>query len=1141
MQCDGTFNATHCTKHHDGRLKRFCDPCWALGHPAATDAPPTASADPEAAAQDHPDCDQRGPKRVKWNDPVVTASVGLPPLENEHTLTLDSAFPSTPMTRDTFTPAATFDCSIPSERRPGHTFKLGDQGLGFYPNVNHKVADSEVDSSEVDPPWPTLSSDEWGSEDFPGHQPSAKDAKRAMFHRHNQIPAPEEQTKGDPLLMYNSSVRSDSLAASLPPPAPASHTPVSADRPWEILRGGRLYIASCGSFFRHKLGNAADLRCEQPTLDNVEGGPTTSIDETGTTRRVAGPSLPYKEYPASALWKMLVSYCAKYVDGLQTDIELDTAGKAGSRRRFPSVFKIPARLIRGNGLIRWDLREYWIALRALRTEFPNRPLNDLSVSPGVKISVFDESQEIKPRFRKERLLARCRKHGITDEYLLSQLTSVGMLNHSEVAGDLVIAPNYRSVAEHAIKAQALKQKEEVDGLVSQGYLGIPLLPGRKQAYGAVIQPPKLDPRFCADLRSPRGDDDEGGCNSVNAMIDLGDRDKFIHMVLTGPLAFAQDVGKLMSDIDTNQHPVWLCAADWRRFFRQLLKPLSELWTQIVAVDPDGFRLDFAMIFGDAAAPAGANNVEDLFLELIYHEFVELVNDARRDGAWTASDEEHFAAVEAWSSRRCERLQVSHADLWANPTWRARQQRLGVLHGFFDDSLVGAHGGKTHTAPKADSEAADDLRERANPPKPRVGARWPSSGVFAMMVRAIVHFADDIELEISAEKMLCGTSDGLTGTLDLDSWNVDRQHGVPPHRRRVWWINMVDGHMPVLGKLMNLERKHVHDSPQRIDALSESVEETIAFANSKEGTAKFKRPSAPIRTIQRQNGIGFFICQTEPWIRAYLNPQTHALKLLNALYPAALAANRANKKKTGTGVIPWFTWMFYGDAAQQAMRKFVNEARKLRGTPFNALRPTPGADSRPVTWIMEDASGKETGGGGALYWQANLPARMAMSFRPWALNANVSEVGDDVHSTTQETATAVRNLELAVAHLGDGPLDLVECIDSQSTCAILGQHRYHAAILKYWVERRADLLRTHPNVRVWTLWNCREHGRLPDGVSNGHTPYEHQGPAIQNMDATIDTWTGIEWAHAALKARGYPSIDWWPKHSDPDHEWWTPTA
>jgi len=44
-----------------------------------------------------------------------------------------------------------------------------------------------------------------------------------------------------------------------------------------------------------------------------------------------------------------------------------------------------------------------------------------------------------------------------------------------------------------------------------------------------------------------------------------------------------------------------------------------------------------------------------------------------------------------------------------------------------------------------------------------------------------------------------------------------------------------------------------------------------------------------------------------------------------------------------------------------------------------------------------------------------------------------------------------------------------------------------------------------------------------------------------MDATIDTWTGIEWAHAALKARGYPSIDWWPKHSDPDHEWWTPTA
>ena len=1110
-QCETSFNATTCTKHNDGRWKQLCDRCW--DHKRSTSVENHSATDSKVRASTGAQRECRTGARV---DPGVTQAVA-----------------------PAFVPAIKF-----KERRTGQCFKMGNLGLGFYqdgPQTDKTISDERT----VTPEWPAIHSARWGEVDFPGRQPRCVDAERALFRRHNQIVAPESQVRGEPLLNYNSSVRVGSAPASAAAPPPSSHQPIPGNKPWELFRSGRIYLASCGSFFRHKLESSSTALCaEHATVGNVSGGATSETANDGITRRVEGPSLPYQEYYASTLWKMFVTYCVKHVAGLARDVELardmDPAtnkSKAGSRRRHPAVFKIPARLINGGGEIRWDLRPYWKALQSLRTAQPEIAVNDLVVSASITIQTFDESGEITPRFRREKLLARCHKHNITDEFLISQLTHVGMLNHSKVVGDLVIAPNYRTIAEHALQAQALKEQEQNDGLVSPGFMGLPLVPSRCIAYGAIVQPPKIDPRFCADLRSPRGDDDEGGENSVNAMIDLDDHSKHIKMVLTGPLAFAHDVGKLMADIDLAKHPVWLCAADWRRFYRQLLKALCELWMQVVAIDPAGFRLDFAVIFGDGSAPAGANNAEDLFLELIYLEFEELIGAAQRDQTWTEADNEHLEAVKAWSARRNARVQASHPTEWKDPQWRTRQERLGILHGFFDDSLIAAHGGPTTTAPTGDSEHADDLRERMNPPKARAGQRWPSSGIFAMLVRAIVFFAQDINLEISAAKMLCGTSDGLTGTLDLDTWNVDTANGVAVHNRRVWWINMVRGHMPVLGKMINLDTKHVHDSTKRIEDLHTSVEATIAFANSDAGMAKFGKPAAPIRTIQRQNGVGFFICQTEPWIRAFLNPQTHALKLLNALYPIELTANRKSGRKSGVGVIPWFTWMIYGTAAQQAMREFVARAREQRGTPFNTLRAVPGANERRVAWIMEDASGKDTGGGGAMYWQPSAPDRMAASFRPWRPDQQ-GEVGDDVHSTTQETATAVRNLEIAVEHCDGDELDIIECIDSQSTCAILGHHRYHASILRQWVERRANFLRDHPQVRVWTIWNAREHGRIPDGFSNGWTAYEPQGGTVPNIRPTLDTWTGIEWASAALEARGFPTIDWWPTRGPHVEEYWS---
>eukprot|EP01048_Picozoa_sp_COSAG05_P015234 COSAG05_NODE_1813_length_4036_cov_463.816358_1_plen_98_part_00 len=65
-------------------------------------------------------------------------------------------------------------------------------------------------------------------------------------------------------------------------------------------------------------------------------------------------------------------------------------------------------------------------------------------------------------------------------------------------------------------------------------------------------------------------------------------------------------------VPATTHPVWIGAADWSKWYRQLPKPRSEWWFQIVGIDP-GFRIDYAMIFGDAAAPDGANRAEDIFL------------------------------------------------------------------------------------------------------------------------------------------------------------------------------------------------------------------------------------------------------------------------------------------------------------------------------------------------------------------------------------------------------------------------------------------------------------------------------------------------------------------------------------------------
>ena len=52
-----------------------------------------------------------------------------------------------------------------------------------------------------------------------------------------------------------------------------------------------------------------------------------------------------------------------------------------------------------------------------------------------------------------------------------------------------------------------------------------------------------------------------------------------------------------------------------RYYRNLPLPVSEYWTQAQWLGPDGIQLDLFTCFGDGAAPAQSNKVQDIFLRI----------------------------------------------------------------------------------------------------------------------------------------------------------------------------------------------------------------------------------------------------------------------------------------------------------------------------------------------------------------------------------------------------------------------------------------------------------------------------------------------------------------------------------------------
>ena len=82
------------------------------------------------------------------------------------------------------------------------------------------------------------------------------------------------------------------------------------------------------------------------------------------------------------------------------------------------------------------------------------------------------------------------------------------------------------------------------------------------------------PRVVADLGGPHWGEED---NSINAGIALWDERRLAQLKLTSPILFGEIVGILASA----GVPMKIGKSDWSRYYRQVAKPPSEYWHQVI--------------------------------------------------------------------------------------------------------------------------------------------------------------------------------------------------------------------------------------------------------------------------------------------------------------------------------------------------------------------------------------------------------------------------------------------------------------------------------------------------------------------------------------------------------------------------------
>ena len=743
----------------------------------------------------------------------------------------------------------------------------------------------------------------------------------------------------------------------------------------------------------------------------------------------------------------------------------------GAHRSSTPTFIIPDRCHRGGGRHIWDLRGFRRAQAAGED------------TSQIQIPHLDVDLSISPKLRSDRLRKRFEAAGVTDEFVMQQMLESGLVSHSQAPRHTILQLNYPPVARHMRFARDLVRRESEERKLSSPFsTGIPLFPVRLNPYGAVERDGK-DPRLCCDLSSPQRDDDGAGTLSINAGIPFHDTALLAQLKLTSAHAFARDTGILRA-VPGGTDQVWIATADWTAYYRNLLKPVAEWWTQLLWLDPTGPQIDLATCFGDAGAPTQSNRVQDAILHLIAHEFENRLCLLRSDPECTdlleRLDSWVAAREAALRSRFPARFAAAEAGDPGAEIWVARQSRLAALHGFFDDSLLASF-----------AATASDVHVDGQ------YVHTHTTGLFAALVDSLLTVADDIGLPVAAHKIACGSPDGRTGPIDLEHWRKSGQ---------ICWV-LAPGAMVALGKEIDLSTSSIRDTEKRVRELAEDVEALCDSANSPE-SLRGGKPTVLVGGLREAVGKSMFVLQTEPHLRPGLNRPIQSLK------DSSLVPVTAKHKRTRSTVFDRNlrshkrSRTFFPEEAQADFRQMAFAIQPRSGVPFNQVVSNIGSGPRQACWILEDASGQAGGGGGAVFLD---PADLSVAL--WAYDPfQPDELA--VHSTFIEGLNANRNLLRAAEY---GYTDIIEVLDNSSWVAVARSGRARDPVLQGLLQSRQDMRLSFPDVCVYSVWQPREKGTIADATSKLELQYEGAGLPSLPRSRPI---TGRDWANAALLEAGF---------------------
>jgi len=945
-----------------------------------------------------------------------------------------------------------------------------------------QVLDGHRNTTDADPnAWPTVHVPGWPDDEYPKHQPTdnAKKGSGSVFMSH--IREEDDIAAASPFPVFNilrTNTSKRGLGEPLPLPADWCTEP---GKPYQIFKPGphQFFWFEGGSFlhnhFARKWKHKVQTTFTLPTHLKFSHEPP--------------PSGPYQFVMVTdkELWQITEDKCehALKIKTAAYNLDKSSGGRAAGQRRTNRMTLVtPARFFHGEGECMFD----------------TRPLHDAADPSTASVGVFNHHRSLqehgpsRPRYNTEEIQRTFLASGQTDHDRLEEMTTLGFRTHSEGPRDAIIADDYRTIDEHAVHCEKLKCGEEQDGIVSKPYPRPPLYPSQTQPGLAVEQPDKL--RICIAMNGPLDDDIGGGSMSVNANIDMDDTSKVPRLVLPSAQSFERGIGILMAGLNKSTHPVFVFASDWKRFYRQLPKFLKDLFHQITAIGKSGFRIEWFMMFGDGAAPAGANGAEDSFIQMIYYYMNGFVAKAH-EHQWPS--EEYWAELERWLAAREE-----HSKKWETPAgistaqWKKVQLIFIVIQGFFDDSLGGAPG---------------------SPPQ-RDGNIGTCVGIFPLLVNAVVSFAKDHGIEISAHKLKIGAPDRTTGLFDLDTWEQDyNDQTIPAWKRRVQWrIHPDVKDMSALGKDINIGDELIPNTPSRIAAMNAAVTKMCHTANATR-CKRTNRPTCGFRVTRRLIGQAFHAINTESHLRATLNKPVRMMRLGNALYPELERVYRT-KVNTKHRPAPSFSIAFLDEKVQRDWHQLMAGLQQAKGQPFVPMKLFPGMNGRTVRWMCCDASGKERAAGGAATFTPGKPASVLLTILPWK-PGQWEGVG---LSTLQEGFTASTCAKLLLQSLPE-EADIIECMDSESATFI---HRSGKAGSESRSEDvaiwRQQLMTTFPRARIFTLHNVREKGRIPDALSNVFLPFQPPFTHPQ-YGWGHHQWTGITWAIYTMHTYGITDIEW----------------